>query len=494
MNIPDVLSGRAKLEGIQWLLLAPAPRRALRDQLKGLLSVSAMLGPCRLRRARFKAGRKLTAYYDALVQREGTAGYCARPIAVTWESEGHASPHHGTAELADVQAEALRQGVAAPFRQLAAELPEWRMQIRVSPLDPRFLQLVRLSDPRHVGDVLAAVSGASGLASHQPRPRYAVTSIRYRPGQRHVLRYDPQDGARGTTVFAKLYTGEDGARVVNTATQVGEWLAQHGAGVTAVRPLAYVVEDRAVLYPGLSGGPLSDLLRRPGQGVARCLERVGAALHALHRLPLAVAGPLPRHDLAAEVSEVARASAHIDVLLSSVGSAIRALLDRARALYARLPQEPPTFTHGDFKAEHVWATSGGPMLIDFDTCRIADPALDVGKFLAHLQLWHVVHDEPGLEQVRERLLVGYAPGAPEGRLLRAHFYEAVELVKITARRVLLFDPNWARRTAQAIRRAQAVLHDLERELGVRATSSSVHGVLGATRQRRSERRPAPSRR
>src|SRR2546422_1621670 len=38
-------------------------------------------------------------------------------------------------------------------------------------------------------------------------------------------------------------------------------------------------------------------------------------------------------------------------LLWSVGSAIQALLDRARALYARLPQEPPTFTHGDFRSE-----------------------------------------------------------------------------------------------------------------------------------------------
>ncbi|PYM86814.1 MAG: hypothetical protein DME09_01375, partial [Candidatus Rokuibacteriota bacterium] len=313
LNITDVLSGRAKLEGIRWLLLGPAPRRALRDQLEGLLSAPAMLGSCRLRRARFKPGRKLTAYYDALVRREGTVTDCARPVAVTWESDGPAGRRHEMADFAEIQAEALRQGVAAPFRQLATELPAWRMRIQVSPLDARFPQLVRLSDPRYVCGVLAA--GASGLASDEPRPRYAVTAIRYRPGQRHVLRYDPEDAAQGGTVFAKLYTGEDGARVCHVATRVGEWLAEHGRGVTAVRPVACVVGDRVVLYPGLSGGPLSDLLRRPGQGVARCLERVGAALHALHRLPLAVAGPLPRHDFAAEVSEVARASAHIGVLL-----------------------------------------------------------------------------------------------------------------------------------------------------------------------------------
>src|SRR5207244_7195436 len=150
--------------------------------------------------------------------------------------------------------------------------------------------------------------------------------------------------------------------------------------VTAVRPLACVAEDRVVLYPGLSGAPLSDHLRRPSQGVARCLERAGAALHALHHLPQAVAGPLQPHDFAAEVRRAAGASDHIQALLPSLGVAIDALLDRARELHERLPQEPPTFTHGDFKCEHLWVARGGPTLIDFDTCRLADPAFDVGRF------------------------------------------------------------------------------------------------------------------
>jgi len=191
------------------------------------------------------------------------------------------------------------------------------------------------------------------------------------------------------------------------------------------------------------------------------LERAGAALHALHRLPPVVAGPLQPHDFATEVKKAAGASDHIPVLLPSMGAAIDALLDRARELHERLPQEPPTFTHGDFKSEHLWAGSGRVTLIDFDTCRLADPAFDVGRFLADMQLWHITYDQPGLEQVQERFLVGYAPGAPEGRLIRARLYEAVQLVKI-ARRVPLSNSDWASRTEQVIRRAQAVMNDLEK--------------------------------
>src|SRR6266849_1430347 len=281
MNIVAAPSGRAKLEGIQWLLLSATPRRVLRDQLKSLLPAPNMLGPCRLRRVRFRPGRKLTAYYDARVRVEGTEGYLVRPIAVTWTVDGEADGRQGRQALAELQAEAVRQGVAAPFRQLTAELPEWGMHVKVSPLDAQFPQLVRLLDPRHVRDMLAAAYAASGVASDQPRPGgYAATSIRYHPGKRHVLRYDPLDAAKGGTVFAKLYAGEGGARVFRVATQAEEWLAQHGEGVTSVRPLAYVVKDRVVLYPRVFGAPLSERLRRPGQGVVRCLERAGAALHS----------------------------------------------------------------------------------------------------------------------------------------------------------------------------------------------------------------------
>jgi len=463
LTLADALSEQATLEGVQWLLRSLGPRRALREQLQALLPAPALLGPCRLRQVSFKPGRKLTAHWDALVRMADTEGHRARAVAVTWRLDGDADRRPEGTDPARVQTEALHRGVAAPFRRLTADLPAWGMRIQVSPLDARFPQLVRLSDPRYARDMLA---GAGGGASRQPRPRsYTVRSIRYHPGKRHVLRYDLCDPITPETVFAKLYTGEEGARAFCVARQAADWLAVHGGGVTAARPLAWVAQDGVVLYPGVVGIPLSESLYRPGQRVARCVERAGAALHALHRLPPAVAGPLPHHDFAAEVRKAADASGHIPVLLPSVRGAIGALLERAQEVHARLPQEPPTFTHGDFKVEHVWATPGGATLIDFDGCRLADPAYDVGRFLAYLLLWHVIHDRPGLKEAQGRFLVGYAPGAPEERLLRSRLYEAVQLVKIV-RRVPLAHPEWVALTEQVIRRAQTVLHGLERRLGV----------------------------
>src|SRR5207248_948496 len=87
-------------------------------------------------------------------------------------------------------------------------------------------------------------------------------------------------------------------------------------------------------------------------------------------------------------------------------------------------------THGDLKTEHIWVASDGLTVMDFDSSRLADPALDVGYFLADWQFQHAAWPQ---EKVRESFLAGYAPDAPKERLTRARLYEAVELVKCAVR-------------------------------------------------------------
>jgi hypothetical protein len=184
MNIADALSERANLQGIHWELLSAAARKVLRHQLRTLLSAGTTLGPCCLRKARFTPGAELNAYYDVRLRLEASEGYCVRPIVVTWSSETDSDRHEEVAELAQMQAEAVRRDLVAPFLQLMADFPAQSMQIRVSPLDARFTQLVRVSDPHHVRAMLAQAYASSGAASDRPGgSRYTVTPVHYRPGK-----------------------------------------------------------------------------------------------------------------------------------------------------------------------------------------------------------------------------------------------------------------------------------------------------------------------
>lgn len=442
------------------MLSGPAARAVLRAAL-GELVGTRPLGSCRLHRAKYRTGRRLSAYYDVRV------GDHHRPIAVTWTPTSRGT-HAASQPASDpTEREAIERGLASPFRRLVAEVESWGMRIQVAPADAEFPQLVRVSDPAHAPTVL--VAAGMGIA-----PSVTVTAIRYRPGRRHLLRYD----SGPASVFVKLYRdGERTARAWRIAVGVADRLAEAPA-VRAVRPLAALADDAVVAYPRVVGTPLSRHLACQRPDVGQHLSAAGAALRALHRDPSpdALLADLEPRSFASEAKKVASACEHVHTLLPEVGRRIAAVLSRAHELHDELPQEPPTFAYGDLKADHLWVTRGGLVLIDFDTCALADPALDVGKFLADLRWW--LQDRPGSVtpvQAQAHFLDAYR--APSERLLRARVYEALILLKITAHRVRLFDRDWTQRTARLIDRAEAVLADLDHRIGrrpvrVRATATT----------------------
>jgi hypothetical protein len=294
-----------------------------------------------------------------------------------------------------------------------------------------------------------------------------VTPIRYRPGERHVLRYEipSLEGLTGGAehIYAKLYSDEqDAARAFRVANRVADWLAYNNLGLRGNKPQAISTEDGVIFYPNASGIPLSHQLTRSRRWLADQLHEVGKVLAVLHNGPDSLQIDLKQKTLIDEVRVVKRASEHIQVLLPETYTKILEILDKVEERYSNLPQEKPTFTHSDFKADHLLTTSQGMILIDFDTCTLTDPALDIGKFLADLDWWFTLKRIPGVVEAQVELLKGYfGDGKPEqivyGRLLRARLFYALILVKIVVRRVPLFQKEWAATTAGMIEQAAQVL-------------------------------------
>jgi aminoglycoside phosphotransferase (APT) family kinase protein len=446
-SVTEILLGQHGVAGVQELLAGAEAQAILHAALTPQLAADGEPRACRLQRAKFKPGRKLVAYYDVAVRRAAPRDELTRPIAVTW------SPVAG------------------------AGAPAWDLQIKVSPHDAAYPQLPRLVDPAYVRALLAA-HVPQVAAEHAADS--TVTTVRYRPGQRHVLRFSPAGSAAPNdvgggggpdgagTVYAKLYApaqypAAEGQAFCALTRRLADWLEACVPGATVLRPAAYVAEDTTILYPWVEGVPLADLQRccaggERDQGAPRVLAATGAALAALHAAPPAVRGepaPLP---LAGEIAAIGRTCEHIQVLLPAVGRRIRALLAQAAAAYAALPQEDPTFIHGDFKADHVLVAPGPRLtLIDFDACGLGDPAYDTGKFLADLA-WAYAACPPGdLVAARDAFLGGYGLPAGHSRLQRAQVVAALILVKIAAHRVKLFDPTWGAQTAALVEQAQALL-------------------------------------
>ena len=419
-----MLAGDAGPGGVRLALRAPAVRGQVRAALETMVDDPAAVTPCRLVRTKFKPGHKLTAWFDVGV------GTSRRSMTAVWSTQ---PPPPAPAGSEDLEAEARERGLAGPFRRLFHDEPG-RPRVSVAPFDDAFPRLVALSDPVHA----AVVSGLPGPVG--------VRTVRYRPGQRHVLRYTH----RRASVFVKLYPDAAAARPARVLGEVAGLLGQ-----AAPRP-EWLDAEHAFVVPAVAGRPLSRLLA--GDGAPDDLTAAGRLLGRLHGAPAGAIDGLPARTLDAELAGVRRAAEALGCLLPRAGTAVAQVLDRTPEVLGGLASEDPVLLHGDYKADHVLV---GPTstVIDFDRCGTGDPALDLAKFLADLAWW--LPDAPTLAAAERAFLAGYGC-RDSARLARARALEPLFSVKMAARRVRLHDAGWERRASALVDSAAGRLERLVR--------------------------------
>jgi aminoglycoside phosphotransferase (APT) family kinase protein len=143
----------------------------------------------------------------------------------------------------------------------------------------------------------------------------------------------------------------------------------------------------------------------------------------------------------------------------SFGARAQSWLERIAALGE--PSEPlkPCLCHGDFKHEQLLFDGAGSGLVDFDSLCQAEPALDLGKFLAHLateaeKIQRRASVSSSLaDELAEQFLRRYVGASgdkleDERRLrLRTTLYETIALLRLALRSQQDLDANRLAMTA-----------------------------------------------
>lgn len=421
-----------------------AVRRLAADPLGH--GVAEVLGPSlpdapswtwELIRSKLKPSRKLTAYYrvSSAAGLPGDGG--DRHVAVTWFADRQPAPWPAPCPTGPS---------ATPFAGLSALSEDGRISVRVCPDDPTMPQLARLTDRRHLA-VLIGERGGSAVAAE----RLAVDTVRYRPGQRHVLRVR-LDG--DVWVYVKTDRDRSGAAAVATAAFLRERVAEGARGAGVAVPLGYDTEDAAALWWSSPGVPLSRLLATRPAGALRTVAQTGRALRVLHDSPSGPATPPPRsasEEVRAEARETLRAGEHVAALLPRLGRTYEQVAAQVVEELEVVPGEAPVFCHGDFKSDNLVADGGRLTILDLDRAGWADPAKDLGKFLVDLRWWCRNPGRAAALAVAFR--AGYG-GCDEARWARARLYAALFQLKLTARRCPVHDARWG--TQVRIRTLEAV--------------------------------------
>jgi hypothetical protein len=334
------------------------------------------------------------------------------------------------------------------------------VSVEIDGADAGLPALAAASLPVPASPVWVGLEGAARALLGDPAARLTgvnPTTIRHKPGSRCVLRYEltvTRGGSGGEVrlgVYGKLF-----AEPANAVAADGLLSALHdeqsAAGAVVVpRPLGAVESLGLALTAAVGDGTTPPRAGTEVLGPARAgvpteaLAAAAAALAALHRSAIRL--PAGRHTGASGPSVVTRRAA----LLAGYAPASASRVHAAAAELSRMlatTAAPAVPTHGGFKPSQLVYTGARCVTVaDFDGFGLADPALDVGYFLAYLRparLWRgSAASRAWFDAAATTFTTAYArsltaagAGSAEvaATLRRAPLQEAAALLKIAGRR------------------------------------------------------------
>lgn len=329
------------------------------------------------------------------------------------------------------------------------------MQVYRFEHDPALPGLATVLDPLAMADVLAETlpecrdDGARVLRCRS-RP------LRYRPGRRCTLRFDialrdTRSGAISRhTLFGKAYHNVAKATsVYHEMRMIAESVPARDGRMIVAQPVAFRPDLQLILQGAVVGMSLELLLEgmrdpvtagdpRGWEGVVRSAD----ALAALHTAGLSTDRERP---IDAELKRFGKRAAQAALVDPEAGARLSELAAALPAWRDQLPGwgEEIGLVHGDCKHSQCLVTPAAIAILDFDHCGMADPANDIGTYLATLRqlgIWQALRagGAPAsaartqwLRALEDRFLDAYcaASGYGPGFRLRATWYEAAALMR-----------------------------------------------------------------
>lgn len=381
----------------------------------GLLAGGAELESCRPGKFLYLGDDGCSVRYDVEVRL--STGERAEGLVL-----GRVLPDEAAAEAYARRLEPLAQALEARNPTLGpafAVLPSG-LVAHWFPLDPDLPGLLGATDP----DRVTAVLRAAGLTLDGCTPALG----HYGRRDRCVLRYE-LDGPATTpsTVYGKVWADGRGERAEETLRALA---AVPRLSVPAF--LTYVPELQLAILGALPGRPaLADELRSGTGRPAQLVEDAAVAAALLHGSN-APSGP-PRR-MVDELEELRGLMALVRPVSPELAATLDELFGQITSAADATDEQPLQFSHGDFTPSQVLSDGATCGVLDFDGAARAEPALDLGQYLAYLRLTLAKHGAgpEAVDDLRRRFLSAYRAGTGAAEVdARVQVYVCVSLFRTT---------------------------------------------------------------
>jgi Ser/Thr protein kinase RdoA (MazF antagonist) len=226
-----------------------------------------------------------------------------------------------------------------------------------------------------------------------------------------VLRYGLHRAGSATTssadvAYGKVYPDN------TTGQQVHRFLEScaNPSGLDIPRSLGYSATLHLGLTGALHGQPLPSIVRSAGSAY-EALGASGRALASLHDIRQATAPARAVGDLTRELNIQLGT---VQQVWPRTADHVRFLLDRVVGWDRVVPNDDGTravLCHGDFTPSQILLTDDAVCgVVDFDTACWSEAAMDLGRFLAHLDLLLTKEYGQSAEPIRRELADSFVAG------------------------------------------------------------------------------------
>jgi hypothetical protein len=452
------LSPREALPGFATALDEEAMKGYVQAALFGTDRPSYTVERCTPTRPLYIPGECCVLRYQ-FQARNSTSGTVLKPIVM-----GRVFPNQSTCavymsdKLAPLVARMRNRPEVAAFAAPAAMIEPLNMVVHVWPIDGELPTLVDATDRGQMVEIFRETLPET-LERQFVVEDCQIELVSYRRRQRCVLRYTVAGKEAGSDDLRRLMAYGKVAAIGNETPKgliiaaLRRRILERGVGhrLTVPRSFGWRPELQLLLLEALPGeaqfGPaLKARLRgEPAPGAPPLEEMVATCGYIAALLHASGVELGSRRTLDDELAGLLEQIAMARQFTPTFGDRAQSWLERIAALAAQSMPLKLCFSHGDFKHEQLLFDGASSGLVDFDAICQAEPALDLGKFLAHLRAEarkiqkRASVSSPLGEELAEQFLRAYVSAAEnhvedERRLrLRTTLYETIALLRLALR-------------------------------------------------------------
>ena len=289
----------------------------------------------------------------------------------------------------------------APFRTPVALIEPLNMVVYVFPIDGELPVLIDVTDPEKMrallGEMLRenldrslTVQDCRVELGHYGRQHRCV--LRY-----HLMTTTPGDASPAPMlVYGKIAADDRGALAgpVIDALHAQVLDKENGYQFNIPRSFGFRPDLQLALFEAIPGVPqVAQLLKarlkgqaatQPGQlSLEASIDACAQIAAALHTSGITLG---PRRTLADELAGLRQGFAGVQHVAPELGAQFHAWLDQVETYAAGSRPLELCFGHGDFSYTQLIFAGEQTGLVDFDTVCQAEPALDLGQFLAYVRM------------------------------------------------------------------------------------------------------------